>query len=107
MKRSALIQLFGVIRLRERAWQKRLWPSRLGISAARRPGWHNPNQRARVQGVGDAEWRVLATSPRIMLNIPKRPHLPLDARGELVLVFWSFHNSPILVHELPPSPAAP
>lgn len=54
--------------------------------------------------MGDAEWRVLATSPRIMLNIPKRPHLPLDARGELVLVFWSFHNSPILVYQLPPVP---
>jgi WD40 repeat protein len=51
--------------------------------------------------------RVLATSPRIMPNIPKRPHLRLDARGELVLVFWSFHNSPILVYELPPRPAAP
>jgi hypothetical protein len=50
--------------------------------------------------------RVLATSPRLMPNIPKRPHLRLDARGELVLVFWSLHDSPILIYELSSSPPA-
>jgi len=50
--------------------------------------------------------RTLATSPRLMPNIPKRPHLCLDARGELVLVFWSLHDSPILIYELPSSPPA-
>ena len=50
--------------------------------------------------------RVLATSPRIMPNIPKRPYLRLDAHGELALVFWSFPGSPILVYELPSSPPA-
>ncbi len=50
--------------------------------------------------------RLLATSPRLMPNIPKRPHLHLDAHGELVLVFWSFHDSPISVYELASSPPA-
>jgi len=65
--------------------------------------------------IGEQRFRVwdmqnghtLATSPRLMPNIPKRPHLCLDARGELVLVFWSLHDSPILIYELPSSPPAP
>ena len=51
--------------------------------------------------------RTLATSPRLMPNIPKRPHLRLDARGDLALVFWSLHDSPILIYELPSNPSAP
>ncbi len=45
--------------------------------------------------------RVVATSPPIQPNPPKRPQLRLSAKGDFVLVFWRYSDKPLLVYEVP------
>jgi len=46
-------------------------------------------------------WRVVATSPPIQPNAPKRAQLRVNGKGTAVLVYWKFPDAPLLVYELP------
>lgn len=44
--------------------------------------------------------RMVATSPKILPPADKRAQLRLSAKGDLVLVFWSSADKPLLVYEI-------
>ncbi len=46
-------------------------------------------------------WRVVATSPAIQPNTPKRAQLRVSGKGTAVLVYWKFPEVPLLVYALP------
>jgi hypothetical protein len=46
-------------------------------------------------------WRVVATSPPIQPNAPKRAQLRLSGKGDTVLVYWKFADTPLVLYEVP------
>ena len=56
-------------------------------------------QRFRVWAL--PTWRVVATSSTIQPNAPKRAQLRLSGKGDTVLVYWKFADTPLVVYEVP------
>ena len=46
-------------------------------------------------------WRIVATSPAILPNAPKRAQLRLSGKGDAVLVYWKFVDTPLVLYEVP------
>ena len=46
-------------------------------------------------------WRAVATSPPIQPNAPKRAQLRLSGKGDTVLVYWKFADTPLVLYEVP------
>jgi len=74
----------------ERSDEPQLDPeSTIGIREQRFRVWELPT------------WRVVATSPPIQPNAPKRAQLRVNGRGNAVLVYWKSPDAPLLVYALP------